>query len=277
MPSVLTVLGIFIVILCVVQPSSSQSLSSSPSFSFSQHTRSNSESTSISRSIFPTPTSAPTTSSSLLPVGPPQQVSNTCPLRLERLCPTVNITNPGNLKFVKYTAFYALSGTIGFIAVPIPPGKNRVVIPGLTAGATYNFYIVGFTINNVQGTSAVLTATLQPPDAKINITRDIAPQCFIQQDARNGRNGILCTWSPAQVTPVNIHAKCRCIDKTSITTAQRHEKNRVIARKIPGASLQIYFPIHRIKNEVCNIRIQAFYQRPFRLRSGRLHVFHINV
>jgi len=275
MPSVLTVLGIFIVILSIAQPSNS--ISNSNSNSFSQITRSLTVSTTISRSIFPTPTSAPSVSGSLLPVGPPQQISNTCPLRLERLCPTVNITNPLNANFTKYIAYYAPSGTTSFTAAPIPPGKNRVVIPGLTAGATYDFFIVGLTINNVQGTSAVVTATLQPADAKINITKDITPQCVIQQDARNGRNGILCTWSPATVTPVNIHAKCRCIDKTSITLAQRHEKNRIISRKIPGANLQIYFPIHRIKNEVCNIRIQAFYQRPFRLRSGRLHVFHINV
>jgi len=140
-------------------------------------------------------------------------------------------------------------------------------IGSLTPNTVYTISIVG--IDNAGRVSLPLVGTLKtdPLDAKTAYkTNDLqSPACNLTLSPTTYRNVIYCKWGAPPIAPLRIDVKCHCVSKT------KFQKNKIIHKVIPGASLNVSLPISRT-NSKCTVEIFGDYINHLRF-NGRGHVF----
>jgi hypothetical protein len=277
---------LFIVLALVLQVNSQASPSNSASLAISTSntnswtpsgtitvTGSNSNSNSITGTITVTPsrtvtvsvtrTSAPSTSNSwttsvtvtnTVPSPPaPVSLTNLCPNHIVNACPSWS--DPTGITFNSYILSYRISGSTNppnVITLTATSGRVTALLPA----TTYDFFVQGILNGVTSLVSTTVQITTAAADPKLDKTRDINNiACTNVKSTVTNRSVILCTWSAALDTVLELRIKARC-------TSEIREPNEV-RKHLFGTRATVTTVTLNMNRDVavCNVYFRARYAR----------------
>jgi hypothetical protein len=223
----------------------------------------------------PTPSGTvpvPSLSNTIPTPAAPINLRNQCLGHIITFCPAWDppTTLPAGLVYNRYIVYYSLQGSGVATSVTVLGGAESTKITNLVANSLYDVWVQGYSSDfNVHSfNSSIVIFQTDPQDPVLDPSLGISNfACAQGTNPSTGRVAIICSWTAAIDTVVQINLKCEC------TSTVREPVS--IRKNLYGTRATATSALLAINRDIatCNVHARFYYTR----RPGTRHFVQLNI